>query len=271
MKRKAPARRVPAKRARAQKKQNRRDIPKNPAVVEVERSDNLRLFRAIRVGMLYYEKGGRKWEPAEHYVWSDRLKRDAEDLWIEVGETRKDTTYDLDDVRKVYEYLQKTFPGTYRILVFSESSGTHTVYNSGNNAKHTICLYYRDGHFDLIKTPQKFFRTRHYCVDCEKTYEDLKAHTECKIRCRQCFRNGYGYPCKGDMDLECPDCHKIFRNQDCMDAHKPYSCNTYHRCIYCNVQYRVRPERPGRGHRCDTKASLTGSTADESATVPVLR
>ncbi|KAH7708672.1 hypothetical protein AAVH_24076 [Aphelenchoides avenae] len=263
MKRKNAARSVPVKPARIEKKQKLRDKDKNPAIVEVECSDNLSLFRAIRIGMLHYEKGGRKWEPAEHYAWSDRLKRDADDFWIEIGGTSRQTSYYLDGVGSVYDYLEKTYPETYRILVFTDTSGTRTVYNSGNNAKHTICLCYHDGHFDIIKTPQKFFRKRHYCVDCEKTYENLKGHSGCKIRCRQCFRNGYGYPCKGEMALECPDCHKLFPSQDCLKAYKPYSCNTYHRCIYCNVQYRVRPERPSKGHRCDKKDSLTSSTITE--------
>lgn len=270
MKRKVTATNLPVKRTRIEMKQARRDAKKNPAILKVQCNDNLSLFRAIRIGMFYCEKGGGKWEPAEHYAWSDRLTRDAETLWSLVGVPLQHASYDLDDAKKVFEYLEKKDPGTYRILIFSEGSNTQTVYNSGNNAKYNICLYYRDGHFDLMMTPQKFFRKRHYCVDCEKTYEDIKSHSKCKIRCRQCFRIGYGYPCDGDWSkkLECADCRKYFPNQDCMEAHKPYSCNTFHRCAYCNVYYRVLKERASKGHRCDKQFSPTPNIATKQSTVP---
>ncbi|KAH7693292.1 hypothetical protein AAVH_39675 [Aphelenchoides avenae] len=263
MKRKTATPKLRTKRARIEKELNRRDRSKNPAIVEINCSDYLSLYRAIRVGKHYYEKGGGKWEPSARLATSSRLSSKDIDLWNLLDGPLEQTSYSLGDVQKAYKYLDTTHPEMYRILVFTDTSGTSTVYNSGNNARHSICLYYLDGHFDLIKTPQKLFRKRHYCVDCEISYEDLKNHSDCKIRCRQCFRSGYGYPCMGDMDLECPDCHKLFPSQDCLKAHKPYSCNTYHRCIYCNVQYRVRPERPSKGHRCDKKDSLTSSTITE--------
>ncbi|KAH7706958.1 hypothetical protein AAVH_25813 [Aphelenchoides avenae] len=263
---------MPAKRACIEKKHKRRDAKKNPAVVDVvvvfNYSDDLSLFRAVLSGVFYYENGKGTWEAAERYARSsNRTSREVAHLWNLIDKPLEQASYSMDDVKKVYEYLDTQYPETYRILVFTDTSGTHTVYNSGNNAKHTICLYYNHGNFDLIKTPQKFFRKKHYCVDCEKTYENLADHTNCRIRCRLCFRVGYGYPCKGDMDLECKDCHKLFPTMECMDANKPYSCNTYHRCVYCNTQYRVRPERPRKGHGC-AKAPATVSIASEPASVP---
>ncbi|KAH7666479.1 hypothetical protein AAVH_43160, partial [Aphelenchoides avenae] len=122
-------------------------------------------------------------------------------------------------MKKVHEYLEQTFPGIYRILIFSDRSETETVYNSGNNAKYNICLYHHNGHYDVIKTPQKFFGAKHYCVDCEKTFQNTSFHRDCKLRCAQCFRSGQGFPCNGDwpIELECPDCRKFFANQECMD------------------------------------------------------
>ncbi|KAH7689587.1 hypothetical protein AAVH_40415 [Aphelenchoides avenae] len=242
---------MPANRASIEKNHKRRDARKNPAIVEIKCCDNLSLFSAVLVGIFQHKNGKGMWKSAGRYARSSsQLSIDAIHFKNEVRETTKLESYDLLDVKKIYEYLEATFPEAYRILVFSQASDSHTVYNSGNNAKHTICLYYNYGHFDLMKTPQKYFRKKHYCVDCEKTYENLKAHSERKIRCRQCFRNGYGYPCTGNLELECQDCHKFFPSTNCMDAHKPYSCNTYHRCVYCNVVYRVRPERPSKGHSC---------------------
>ncbi|KAH7724803.1 hypothetical protein AAVH_07673 [Aphelenchoides avenae] len=213
------------------------------------------MFHAICIGIFYHENGEGEWRPVERYARSSRRSYDDIDLWEVVGVPLGQKSYGLDDVKKVYEYFEEKFPETYRILVFTEASGTSTVYNSGNNARHTICLYYHEGQFDLMKSPQKFFRKKHYCVDCEKTYENQADHTNCKIRCQLCFRNGYGYPCKGNLELECPDCYKLFPNQDCMDVHRPYLCNTYHRCVYCNVQYRMRPERPSKGHACAKPAA----------------
>ncbi|KAH7693835.1 hypothetical protein AAVH_39125 [Aphelenchoides avenae] len=267
MKGKATAANFAVKLARIVRNRDRRDTTKNPAIIGIDYSDDISLFRAVCVGVFYYENGGGKWEPAECHARTKRHSGDATKLWLQIEETLGRIPYGLDDVKKVYEHLEETFPETYRILVFTDTSGTHTVYNSGNNARHTISLYFNNGHFDLIKNPQKLLRKKYYCVDCEKTYENLKGHSNCKIKCLLCFRHGYGYPCKGELNMECPDCHKLFPNMDCMDAHKPYSCNTYHRCVYCNIQYRVRPERPGNGHRC-AKPPATASIASEPATAP---
>ncbi|KAH7705609.1 hypothetical protein AAVH_27178 [Aphelenchoides avenae] len=38
-----------------------------------------------------------------------------------------------------------------------------------------------------------------------------------------------------------------------MDNHKPYSCNTFHRCPSCNCHYTVQPNRKNGGHDCNEK------------------
>ncbi|KAH7680244.1 hypothetical protein AAVH_41385, partial [Aphelenchoides avenae] len=233
------------------KKQIKRPT-KDPSIVEIKNRDNLCLFRAIRVGMYYYENGSGEWRKAERHVNSDELTHDAKMLRHHAGVPQRRHAYGLDDVKKVHEYLEQAYPGIYRILIFSDRSKTETVYNSGNNAKYNICLYHHNGHYDVIKTPQKFFGAKHYCVDCEKTFQNTSFHRDCKLRCAQCFRSGPGFPCTGDWkgEYECPDCRKFFANQECMDAHKPYSCNTFHRCPFCEVHYKYEAGKKNGGHQC---------------------
>ncbi|KAH7710101.1 hypothetical protein AAVH_22622 [Aphelenchoides avenae] len=214
------------------KKQIRRPSKKDPSIIGINNRDNLCLFRAI-VGC------------------STTKPRAAAILRVRAGIPRKQA-YGIKDAEEVFEYLQKKFPDTYRILIFSDRSKTETVYNSGNNGKYDICLYHHNSHYDVIKTPQKFFGAKHYCVDCEKTYANIKAHRDCELRCAQCFRSGPGFPCTGDWkdEYECPDCRKFFASKECMDAHKPDSCNTYHRCPWCEVHYLYEAGKKNGGRRC---------------------
>ncbi|KAH7719733.1 hypothetical protein AAVH_12768, partial [Aphelenchoides avenae] len=222
---------------------------KDPAVVEINNRDNLCLFRAIEVHRFYHETGEGEWIAAERYASKGELVIAATTLRVRAGLPRK-PAYGSKDAEKVFEYLEKKHPGEYRILIFSDRSKTETIYNSGNNAKYNICLYHHNGHYDVIKTPQKFFGARHYCVDCEKTYQDVAFHRDCRHRCAQCFRSGHGFPCTGDWkdEYECPDCRKFFATQECMDAHKPYSCNTFHRCPLCEVHYKYEASKKNGGH-----------------------
>ncbi|KAH7702108.1 hypothetical protein AAVH_30747 [Aphelenchoides avenae] len=234
------------------KKQIRRPkSKKDPAIVEINNRDNLCLFRAIEVHRFYHETGEGEWIAAERYAAKGELDIAATTLRVRAGLPRK-PAYGIKDAEKFFEYLEKKHPGTYRILIFSDRSKLETVYNSGNNAKYSICLYHHNGHYDVIKTPQKFFGAKHYCGDCEKTYKDVAFHRDCQLRCAQCFRSGPGFPCTGDWkdEYECPDCRKFFANQECMDAHKPYSCNTFHRCPFCEVHYKYEASKKNGGHLC---------------------
>ncbi|KAH7709129.1 hypothetical protein AAVH_23607 [Aphelenchoides avenae] len=238
-----------ASQSRCAQKVQLRKKKENPATLKINYSDELSLFRAIEVAMFYHETGEGRWQMAERYSRKEELDLAASILRARAKIERK-SAYGLDDVMAVFEYLQQKYPDEYRILVFTPTSHTKAVYNSGNNARYNICLYYHNGHFDLIK---KFFRKRHYCVEYEKAYGSQASHAKCKTRCRQCFGIGHGFPCEGNwpIELECPDCHQLFANQRCMDAHKPFSCNTFHRCVYCKLHYRARAEHANQGHRCD--------------------
>ncbi|KAH7697055.1 hypothetical protein AAVH_35864, partial [Aphelenchoides avenae] len=235
------------------KKQIRRS-PKDPSIVEINNSDNLCMFRAVDAHMFYHENGEGSWQKAQRYGTKGEADRAATTLRVRSGIARK-PAYGIKDAEKVFEYLQKKYPDEYRILIFSDRSKTETVYNSGNNAKYNICLYHRNGHYDVIKTAQKFFGANYYCVDCEKTYCNASFHRDCVVRCAQCFRSGAGFPCTGDWkdEFECPDCRKFFANQECMDAHKPYSCNTFHRCPFCEVHYTYEASKKNGGHQCGEK------------------
>ncbi|KAH7693108.1 hypothetical protein AAVH_39862, partial [Aphelenchoides avenae] len=210
---------------------------------------------ALRVAMYYYEHGEGAWKNTQKYANAKCLKDEANLLRKEADIAPRQGLYNDKDAEKVHQYLERTQPGTYRILIFTPESKTETVYNSGNSARYNLCLYNHDGHYDVIKTPQKFFGERHYCVDCEKAYGNIAGHKECSIRCPQCFRSGVGFPCQGEYgkELECLDCRKLFRNRDCMDHHKPYSCNTFHRCTSCNCHYTVVPNMKNGGHDCQEK------------------
>ncbi|KAH7713227.1 hypothetical protein AAVH_19446, partial [Aphelenchoides avenae] len=232
------------------KKQIRRR-PKDPSIVEINNRDNLCLFRAVEVHRMYHERGEGKWQAVERHASTGGLELAARTLRARAG-IRQKPAYGIKDAEKIFEYLQKKYPDEYRILIFSDRSKTETVYNSGNNAKYEICLYHHNGHYDVIKTPQMFFGAKHYCADCEKTYQNISFHRDCVVRCAQCFRSGPGFPCNGDwpIELECPDCRKFFANKECMDAHKPYSCNTFHRCPLCEVHYKYAESKKNGGHHC---------------------
>lgn len=129
-----------------------------------------------------------------------RLYWAARDLAEASGITgRRQARYGEKHAKAVQDYFEGTYPGKYRLMVFSRNRGRTPVYNGGVNADMSLCIYHEDDHFHAVKTPQKLFGCRYYCVACETSFHRPSDHTiKCSIKCSQCLRMGCGFPCQGD-------------------------------------------------------------------------
>ncbi|KAH7695310.1 hypothetical protein AAVH_37632, partial [Aphelenchoides avenae] len=165
-------------------------------------------------------------------------------------------------------------PDKFQIVIFSEKRGIAPI-RKGDvaNSKHHVYIYLHDKHYDVMKSPERFFGLRNYCVSCEVKFAKPEEHSRlCGVRCPDCLRMGHGYPCKRDTEYDdpkydgfdydengdriergpfpCRECQREFVSKDCFEAHKKIACKTFHRCGFCTNVYRVRNHKKNGGHRC---------------------
>ena len=146
----------------------------------------------------------------------------------------------LEEIQK----FQHVLPN-FQIKVISFPSNNSIIFE-GKESEKQIILYFNEGHFDLINTKKlpAFFGKRFHCNKCNKYYNDAKRHP-CNDRCGVC-----GF-------VECKDCNKFCRSQECFDAHKKdrtrngkkyvSKCAKSFRCKQCNSS--VASKRKFQ-HRC---------------------
>ncbi|KAH7710088.1 hypothetical protein AAVH_22635 [Aphelenchoides avenae] len=214
-----------------------------------------------------------KWRAVERFIASpgftgavERLKHDANLPVL--------PAYGVEHARAIQTRLQEENPEKYQIVIFAEKRGITPIWKGEViNPKHHLYIYLHDKHYDVMKSPERFFGLRSYCVSCEVKYGQADQHSRlCAIRCPDCLRMGHGYPCQRDTKYDdpkyngfnydehgekiergpfpCRVCNREFVSKSCFEAHKAIACKTFHRCGFCTNVYRVRNHKKNRGHRC---------------------
>ncbi|KAH7698902.1 hypothetical protein AAVH_34000, partial [Aphelenchoides avenae] len=242
------------------------------------------LAGAVTASIFYYDyreaahanpdkKCMNKWRAVERFVANpgfngavERLKHAAQlpDL----------PAYGVEHARAIQRHLQETSPEKYQIVIFAEKRGITPIWKGDVvNPKHHLYIYLHDKHYDVMKSPERFFGLRNYCVSCEVRFDRPDQHSRmCAIRCSDCLRMGHGFPCQRDTrhddpkyngydydengkkiergPFPCRVCNREFISKDCFEAHKVMACKTFHRCDFCTNVYRVDNHKKKGGHRC---------------------
>ncbi|KAH7694384.1 hypothetical protein AAVH_38571, partial [Aphelenchoides avenae] len=184
-------------------------------------SDYLCFFKAIVLAKQYHDT-------EKDYDKTKKLQSNKRRLYCEARHLAAacgiklwtQTHYGEKHAMAVQEYFELAYPGKYRLIIFSKNRGTKPVYNGGVNADISLCVYHADDHFHAVKTPQKLFGCRYYCVACEVPFGRRSGpRIKCPIKCSQCLRMGRGFPCAGDENIHCRECNKTFKSQDCYKEH----------------------------------------------------
>ena len=130
------------------------------------------------------------------------------------------------------------------IYVVSSKMGNAFSYvsNSQNEDRPKIFLYHEDqtdvGHFHAIVNITGFFSQSYFCKSCLKPYQNKDQHT-CISHCQICMSD----PCYQGVEVECPDCHRLCRSQECLKRHKielgkkKSPCMMYYRCPTCDKTF----------------------------------
>ena len=123
-----------------------------------------------------------------------------------------------------------------------------------------IYLYMHGNHYDVITKMPGFFACNYYCHKCKKTYNNQEEH-RCPNACKCCR---FPTECPEGTWLTCPDCHRLFRSQQCFEQHKQTRgnarsvCERLICCTKCQATVRRCKQQPEK-HRCGlTKCWICG-------------
>ena len=130
-------------------------------------------------------------------------------------------------------------------------------------------LLHEDDHYDALTSLKGLFGKSYICLHCLNAYNDLGRHACPNNKanfCGSCMQEG----CEEHIDaykhyrsatLECPQCHRFFYGQQCLDAHRmksisgkpvgpdrPSVCVTRRKCPNCLKLSRATKEI--QHHRC---------------------
>lgn len=168
-------------------------------------------------------------------------------------------------VRIVQDYYDRTYPGKYRVSVFSTVGSYKPLYVSEvEHYEHDVSILYdaEAEHYDGIRTINRLFGSRFYCIDCARPFSNVQEHTsKCVRKCSKCGTMGPDRPCQSDggTHVQCDGCNKQFDNRSCYERHKASMCKRYKKCLDCGVLYDMqnieRFSDSGK-HECDYKLCL---------------
>jgi hypothetical protein len=133
---------------------------------------------------------------------------------------QKEPYYDLEEWGEAIEdHYNSIYPEKkFKIFGFSQS-GFYRPYFTTNTQDFLtpLCVYFKDEHFDAVKSINVFLGCRNYCFSCEKPCRQGSEHTiSCKIRCINCTNIDTNRECMtADPGFQkiCNGCHKVFTNR----------------------------------------------------------
>jgi hypothetical protein len=158
----------------------------------------------------------------------DRFKENRQRVWNEVVELMKEANipfgqkaYGIEHLEAVQKCWDSKFDNKFRIFAFQHSPKINVcpIWRDGRFRPYNINIFLKDNHWESIKKVNRFFPCmgRNWCSECESSYgKDVYHKVDCKARCYFCSRVGLG-PCpiaKDEFQIECPECHRDFFNEE---------------------------------------------------------
>src|SRR6266853_982068 len=135
---------------------------------------------------------------------------------------------------KLKSYLKK-FEEFLNVSIIVYNHSKEIIYKNPDikdKVNALIKLYYDNNHFDVITSITGFMAQKHYCEECNKTYQDVH---HCTLRCEQCLNHT---KCHGDM-ISCTNCNREFFGQSCYNNHiKLETCLKINKCTLCDINYK---------------------------------
>ena len=233
-------------------------------ILNVYNEDNFCLFYAVEL-MRFYSLYRRRMIPRMKWRWIYEnqctvLKELAMKLMQEAGISFEEPDYDADIyIHNIQKLWNIKYPGQYRIFVFNDYNTKPIAKTTTDCYQFPILLYYKNNHFDGIKTLGKMFNKNYYCLSCEKCYQKKLEHsTDCTSLCHGCREVGVDYPCEPQPGYykKCVACKKDFYNQECFQRHLQKTlCKKFKKCEDCGVIYNVKDSTKDEraGHVCGVK------------------
>ena len=150
----------------------------------------------------------------------------------------------------------------YRLFLFSNNNGRIPVFKGDRIASHRFALgVYVKNQFSqhmvevyAVTNVSRLFHPKNktFCPDCVACFCKSSAYAHrktCPLRCPNCCKYGYDYPCADEKKhLLCTDCNRVFNNLQCFKTHQMIACEKVKCCPNCNETYVIR--RPKYVHKC---------------------
>jgi hypothetical protein len=143
----------------------------------------------------------------------------------------------------------QTHLAEYQINIVSKEHQNSIIF-SGPDREKRIYLYAHDNHYDVITSMPAFFARKMFCHTCKKGYDKNTDHL-CGDSCKACrFQN-----CPIISWVECKDCMRNFKSQECYNRHKETVgngksiCASLIKCKHCGRVVKRNLARP-ESHNC---------------------
>ncbi|KAJ8319044.1 hypothetical protein KUTeg_004135 [Tegillarca granosa] len=194
------------------------DSKKKHCIIEIKRdASHLCFARSLVVGLAYLNKTKKeqiKIKAKERY----QIQK-ATDLLHDVG-FNPDRPVNLNDIPLFENHLN------IQIKIVSANAFNKIVY--------------KDNHYNLI-VPGKlhaFFSKSYYCYGCDTPYQDKYSH-RCEMTCKVCQRSKS--VCVDNVFIECNDCKRTVRNNDCYTFHRVKPYDRVHK-KWCKISNSILPK-----------------------------
>lgn len=221
------------------------------------------LARSIAIGMAYHRLQEHKPEDFKKFCQEDNQEQEKRARRLLTGAklSKKKDLYDLNDIRAIQAFLDKTYgESTYQLAVFSREHNNSVLWKKQKTGRNRIYLYFENGHYNFIAKPWQLMNANDFCLECERPVYPGQYHPrQCPAACKRCLRHGFGYPCKKIKDspaTKCKKCGFVFANEDCFRYHRTLHgkqmrtiCQKRYICKKCG---RVVITRAGK-HNCSLK------------------
>ena len=130
------------------------------------------------------------------------------------------------------------------------------IYKAFRTPEHrqSLGVYYDGQRFFAVKNVEKLYSVNQcstYCPECCIVFRESYKHREyCPLRCPDCTRYGYNFPCEPSEKVYCQKCNRNFRNTDCFAAHltpngqKSWTvCDMIKNCPKCSQTFKTDNEK----------------------------
>ena len=219
-------------------------LEKKRSVIRIQNNDELCMARALVVAKAKLDTNPQYKSIVDHR--RPMQTRLAQELHTNAGVPSGPCG--IEEAKKFQMYLAE-----YQINIVSKEYDNKIIY-AGPDKDQKIYLYLHNNHYDVITKMPGFFARSYYCHTCKKAYHHYENHV-CPDACKCC---GFRPACPEGSSLECNDCHRSFKSQQCYNRHKERRgevrsvCESLFKCKDCKKVVRRCYAAPEK-HQCGVK------------------